>query len=119
MAEIRESISFNIIRNTLIVVLPIDISDEDMDYLQIKLLTKLEEQNITGVILDLLMIELVDSFLARMIAETNHMISLMGCKSVIVGMRPNIAITTIELGLNLGNTLYALNLDKGLDLLEF
>ncbi len=118
MSDLKESISINKIRNAILVKIPANATDEEMEILQEKILKKINEYNINGVILDISNIEIVDSFFARIIAETTHMVNLMGGKAVVTGMKPSVAITTVELGFNLENINFALNVDKGLDLLN-
>lgn len=117
MSERKEPRSINKIGNTLLVKIPSDTNDEEIEILQNVVLKYLGNYEINGVIMDISQVEVVDSFFARTIAETTQMIDLMGFKTVVTGMKPSIAITTIELGFNLGNVLFSLNIDKGLELL--
>jgi len=119
MSEKKESSSINKIFNSLLVKIPSDTNDEEIERLQNTVLLYLEKYDINGVILDISQVAVVDSFFARTIAETTQMIGLMGFKTVLTGMRPSIAITTIELGFNLGDVQFTLNVDKGLELLDY
>ena len=118
MSERKEPRSINKIGSTLLVKIPSDTNDEEVEIIQNAVLNHLGNDKINGVILDISQVEVVDSFFARTIAETTQMIDLMGFKTVVTGMRPSIAITTIELGFNLGKVLFSLNVNKGLELLK-
>jgi rsbT antagonist protein RsbS len=118
MSDIEETYSINKIHDVLLATVPLDFSDKDIDHFQRKLLNYLEHHEVNGVILDISKVEIVDSFFARTIAETVQMIDFMGIKMVVAGMKPNVAITTIELGFRLENVLFALNVDIGFELLR-
>ncbi|HWQ20958.1 MAG TPA: STAS domain-containing protein, partial [Methanotrichaceae archaeon] len=66
---------------------------------------------------DISLVDTVDSFFARTIAETAQMVALLGGLTVIAGMRPSVAITVTQLGLTLGDARTALNVDRALDVL--
>jgi rsbT antagonist protein RsbS len=118
MSDVKETVSINKIHDALLVKIPLDASDEEIEIIQGKILKNLEDYDVNGVVLDISKVEVVDSFFARTITETTQMVDLMGAKTVVAGMNPSVAITTVELGFNLGNALFALNVDKGFDLLK-
>ncbi len=68
--------------------------------------------------LDVSTVQTLDSFFARTIAETVQMVGLMGCRTVLAGMRASVAITATQLGLTMGKALTALDADRALDLLN-
>ncbi|GAC1383597.1 MAG: STAS domain-containing protein [Herpetosiphon sp.] len=82
------------------------------------LLQRIYETRAKGVVLDLTAIDVLDSFVGRLINDIAQMSSLMGAQVVITGLQPAVAITLIELGLELRNVLTALNLEKGLEALR-
>jgi len=106
------------VRNILIVTLPPDPEDSTIIVLQEKVLQAMEKYRVNGLVMDISMMDTLDSYFARLISETAQMVHIMGGLTVIAGMQPNVAITTIQLGLRLGNTLTALNVDRALTLLE-
>ena len=71
----------------------------------------------TGVIIDITAVEIVDSFIGRMLATIGSISKLFDAETVLVGMRPAVAITLVELGLSLDGVRTALNAEKGLRLL--
>ncbi len=118
MPEGKETVSINKIHDVLLVKIPWEASVEEIEIIQRKILQNLEDYEVNGLILDISTVEVVDSFFVRTIVETTQMVALMGAKTIIAGMHPSVAITTVELGFNLGNTLFVLNVDKGLELLK-
>ncbi len=112
-----ESISVNKIREILIVTVPSDPDDSSVSELQEKVLDAMEKYTVKGLVMDISMVETVDSFFARTIAETAQMVALMGGVTVIAGMRPSVAITTTQLGLTLGNAITSLDVDSAIDLI--
>jgi rsbT antagonist protein RsbS len=109
-----ESITVIKIGEALLVAVPPDPDDETVTALQARVLEAMEKHEPSGLILDISLVEAMDSFLARTLAETTQMVSLMGGRTVIAGMRPGVAITTTQLGLTLGNATTALNVDRAL-----
>jgi rsbT antagonist protein RsbS len=109
------SLSVVKIREILIVTLPSDPDDSTVAALQEKVLMSMERHQAKGVVLDLSAVETLDSFFARTVAETAQMIGIMGGRTIVVGMRPAVAITTTQIGLALGSIETALTVDRALD----
>ncbi len=82
------------------------------------LLQKIHDTKARGVIIDLTALDVVDSFIGRMIADIAAMSGLMGTRVVLTGLQPAVAITLVELGLELPRVLTALNLEKGLAMMQ-
>lgn len=116
MAEERLSVIKT--RDVLIVSIPPDPDDGTVSALQEKVLDAMQRYKVRGLLLDISTVDSLDSFFARTIAETAQMISLMGGQTVLVGMRPSIAITASQLGLTLGGAKSALSVDLALDMLD-
>jgi rsbT antagonist protein RsbS len=106
------------VRDVLMVTMPADPDDATVSALQEKVLGVMQQTEAAGVILDISAVETLDSFFARTIAETAQMVALMGGRTVIAGMRPSVAMTTTQLGLTLGGAMTALDVDRGLDMLN-
>ena len=112
-----EAISVIKVRDVLLVTVPPDPDDETISALQEDILKAMQRFSPKGLVLDLSTVETLDSFFARTIAETTQMVALMGGVTVIAGMRPSVAITTTQLGLTLGASTAALDVDLAMDLL--
>lgn len=113
-----DNIAVNKIRNILLVTVPPDPEDETINVLQEKVLSAMARYNSKGVILDISVVQTLDSFFARTISETSQMVGLMGGRTIVAGMQANVAITATQLGLTLENIQTALDVDIALDLLE-
>ena len=111
-----EAISVIKVRDLLLVTMPADPDDATVSALQDQTLQAMENYHVRGLILDLSKVEILDSYFARTVAETAQMVTLMGGETIIVGMRPSVAITATELGVSLGKTRTALNVDRALDM---
>ena len=112
-----ESISVVKVRDVLMVTMPADPDDASVSALQMRVLEMMEQSEATGLVLDISAVETLDSFFARTVTETAQMAALMGGRTVIAGMRPSVAITATQLGLTLGSTMTALDVDRALDTL--
>lgn len=106
------------IRDFLIVPIQIDLDDISAYNLQKGILNRIEATGAHGVIIDISVVEIVDSYLGRIIGETARMASLMDAKVVISGMQPAVSITLVELGLELKEVYTALNLEYAIDLMD-
>ncbi len=106
------------VHEVLMVTMPSDPDDVTVSALQEAVLQAMETTAARGLLLDISAVDVVDSFFARTITETAQMVALMGGRTVIAGMRPSVAITVTQLGLRLGRALTALDVDRGLDLLN-
>jgi rsbT antagonist protein RsbS len=103
---------------TLFVSIQIDLQDESVVRLQEDLADELSATGARGVIIDITAVEIVDSFIGRMLATIGSISRLFDAETVLVGMRPAVAITLTELGLSLRGVRTALNAEKGLELLN-
>ena len=106
------------IEDVLFASIQVPLHDKLAACFQQQILEKLEKTGAKGVIVDISAIDVVDSFITRVIVELGHMASFMGSKVVLVGIRPEIAMTIVELGLDLKNIYTALNLERGIALLR-
>jgi rsbT antagonist protein RsbS len=103
---------------TLIATVQEDLRDRDAVELQINLTEQLERTGATGVLLDLSIVETVDSFLGRLLHDIARVTRLLGAQTVVVGLQPAVAVTLVELGLELPDVPTALNADRGMALLK-
>ena len=116
MAE--ERIAVIRMRDMLMVTMPADPDDATVSALQDKVLQTIEQSEARAVIMDISLVETLDSFFARTLSETAMMVALMGGRTVITGMRPSVAITATQLGLTLGSAMTALDVDRALTMLD-
>ncbi|QKW35790.1 STAS domain-containing protein [Actinomadura sp. NAK00032] len=105
------------IGNVLLVSIQLDLQDLTVLALQEDLADRITATGAHGVIIDITAVEIVDSFIGRMFATIAAMSRLMDAETVVVGMRPAVAITLVELGLSLGGVRTALDLEEGMRLL--
>jgi rsbT antagonist protein RsbS len=102
----------------LLVTIQVDMYDQLAMTLQNDLTEQIARQGSEGVVIDISALEIVDSFIGRMIANTASMARVLGADTVLVGMQPAVAITLVELGLSLPGILTARNVEMGMALLE-
>ena len=112
----NDNISVIKVRGLLMVTMPADPDDSTVSALQDKVLSAMEDHNAKGVVLDISSVDTFDSFFARTVSETAQMVTLMGGRTIVVGMRPAVAVTATQIGLTLGNIETALSVDRALDL---
>ncbi|MCO5165746.1 MAG: STAS domain-containing protein [Planctomycetes bacterium] len=106
------------VRGVLLVSLEGDLHDAGVADLQEAILCALEGAPARGVVVDLTGIELVDTYTARAVAQTAHMARLMGARTIVTGMRPEIALTLTDMGFAASGFEAALDLDDALARLE-
>ena len=102
----------------LLVSIQIEMSDEVALALQDDLTARIADSGAVGVLLDISALTMVDSFIGRTIANIAAMASVMDAPTVLVGMQPAVAITVVELGVPLTGVRTALDVDRGMKLLE-
>ncbi len=102
----------------LVASIQVELYDKSAVLFKDDLLQEIYRTKAKGLILDLTAVEVVDSFMGRIITEVGAMAGLMGTKLVITGLQPAVAITLVELGLELQGVYTALNLEKGIATLE-
>jgi rsbT antagonist protein RsbS len=103
------------IREILLVSMPPDPDDSTVAALQENVLAAMERFAAKGLIFDISSVETLDSYFARIISETAQMITLMGGRTIIVGMQPAVAVTATQMGLTLNDIETALTVDRALD----
>jgi len=102
----------------LLVTIQVDMHDRLARTLQDDLTSQIERTGAKGVLIDISALEMVDSFIGRMIANTSAMSRILDANTVLVGMRPAVAITLVELGLSLPGVDTALDVERGMKLLR-
>lgn len=102
--------------DTLIVTIQTELHDRTAIALQEDIIGAVQKHNSRAVIIDVSSIEIVDSFIGRMLSNTAEMASMMNASVVLVGISPAVAITLVELGLNLGDVRTALDLESAIEM---
>jgi rsbT antagonist protein RsbS len=102
----------------LLVTIQVDMHDRLAMALQDDLTQTISQTEARGVLIDISSLEIVDSFIGRMLANIASMARVLDAETVVVGMQPAVAITLVELGLSLKGVRTALNVDAGMELLK-
>ncbi|RYE42426.1 MAG: STAS domain-containing protein [Hyphomicrobiales bacterium] len=104
--------------STLLVTIQVDMQDQTALALQDDLADRIAKTGASGVMIDISALEIVDSFVGRMLAAISGIARILSATTVVVGMQPAVAITLVELGLSLEGVKTALNVERGLSLLQ-
>jgi rsbT antagonist protein RsbS len=102
----------------LLVSIQVDMHDQLAMQLQDDLTASVQKFSSKGVLIDISALDMVDSFIGRMISDISAMGRILGAKTVLVGMQPAVAITLVELGLSLPSVATALSVERGMALLH-
>ena len=104
--------------NLLLVTIQVDMHDRLAMTLQDDLTARIVKDRAKGVLIDISALDLVDSFIGRMINNIAAMAKILDADTVLVGMQPAVAITLVELGLTLEGVKTALNVERGMNMLN-
>lgn len=102
----------------LLVTIQVEMQDQTALALQDDLANKIAATGASGVLIDISALEIVDSFVGRMLASISALARVLGAATVVVGMQPAVAITLVELGLSLVGVRTALNVERGMAMLR-
>ncbi|WP_263622205.1 STAS domain-containing protein [Halobacillus litoralis] len=102
------------LHNYLLISIQIDLDDQTAIQFQEDLLSKIHENGASGVVIDLTSVDIIDSFIAKVLGDVVTMSDLMGAKVVLTGIQPAVAMTLIDLGIHLQDVPTALDLEQGL-----
>src|SRR6476620_5461914 len=102
----------------LLITIQVDMHDRLAMTLQNDVTDMIVKTHARGVMIDISMLDIVDSFIGRMLGSIASMSRILDAETVVVGMQPAVAITLVELGLSLTGVRTALNVDKGMELLQ-
>ena len=117
MTEGQQRIPILRMGKCLLVTIQVDLQDQTALALQDDLSAKIDQVGASGVIIDISALEIVDSFVGRMLASISGIAAVLDATVVVVGMQPAVAITLVELGLSLDGVRTALNVERGMVLL--
>lgn len=112
-----ESIPILKMGDCLLVSIQVDMHDRLALRLQDDLTTQVVKHHARGVMIDISALDMVDSFIGRMLGTIAAMTHVLGAETVVVGMQPAVAMTLVELGMTLGTLHTALNVETGMELL--
>jgi rsbT antagonist protein RsbS len=104
--------------NALLVTIQVDMHDRLATALEEDLTEKIVSQRAKGVLIDISALDIVDSFIGRMLDNIASVSHILDAETVVVGMRPAVAITLVELGLSLSGVKTALNVDRGMAIIQ-
>ncbi|SHF59308.1 rsbT antagonist protein RsbS [Caldanaerobius fijiensis DSM 17918] len=107
------------IRNYLFVPIQIELDDTTMDKLQSQILSEIyEDDSISAIILDVSMVDIIDSYISFSLSEIASMARLMGCHTAICGLQPQVALTLSQMGITLKNVILTRSLEDAIDTLR-
>jgi rsbT antagonist protein RsbS len=104
--------------NLLLVTIQVDLYDRLAEMLEADLVQMIKKTGARGVLIDISAVSIIDSFMGRIIGNISTMSKVMDAETVVVGMQPAVAITLVELGLPLKGVLSALNVERGIEMLQ-
>jgi rsbT antagonist protein RsbS len=102
----------------LLTTVHVELRDATAEAFQEDVLSEIERTGAAGLVIDISGLDMVDTYVARVLADTGRMARLMGTDSVLVGMRPEVAATLVRMGYSMDGVKTALNVDEGLALLR-
>lgn len=106
------------LKDILLTSIQMDLTDEDALNFQSDMLEMVNKTDAKGIVIDITALDVVDSYMARMLNETASMVRILGAEVVICGMQPSVALTLVEMGRELIGVTTALNLDQGFELIQ-
>lgn len=106
------------LKDILLTSIQIDLTDQDALDFQSDVLNMVAKTGAKGIVIDIMALDVVDSYMARVLNETADMVRLLGAEVVICGMQPAVALTLVEMGRELIGVEAALNLDQGVEKLN-
>jgi rsbT antagonist protein RsbS len=105
------------IGSLLLTTVQVELRDQTAEEFQTDLLAEIEKTDASGLVVDISGLDMVDSYVARILAETAQMAKLMGTETVLVGMRPEVAATLVQMGYMMTGVRTAINVEIGMSLL--
>ncbi|MBB6451272.1 rsbT antagonist protein RsbS [Geomicrobium halophilum] len=104
--------------NYLLISIQVELDDQTALLFQEDLLNKIHQEGSQGIVIDLTSVDMIDSYIAKVIGDVVEMSNLMGAKVVLTGIQPAVAITLVEMGVSLNGVQTALDLEQGLEKLQ-
>jgi rsbT antagonist protein RsbS len=114
----RDSVPIISIRDCLLVSIQAELGDALAREVQDALMTRASEEGCKGVVLDISSVQLIDTYITRVLSDIGRSVRFMGAACVVVGMRPAVAMTLVEMGMDMSGVDTALSLESALERLE-
>lgn len=105
-------------RSTLFATLPEDLDDVAAQELLAQILAEVQKHQTKGVIVDMSALDIVDSFLGRIIADVANCTSVLDARTIVCGLQPSVAITLVELGMEFPKVAFAMNIEQAMDAMD-
>ncbi|SDJ04797.1 STAS domain-containing protein [Natribacillus halophilus] len=102
----------------LLISIQVELDDQTAIQFQEDLLNRIHQEGSQGIVIDLTSVDMIDSYIAKVIGDVVKMSNLMGAKVVLTGIQPAVAITLVEMGVSLNEVHTALDLEQGLETLQ-
>ncbi len=115
---VQQNVPILNIGKNLLVPIEIELTDAMVEDIYYAILKKIEESKSTGLIIDVSLVEVIDSFFARMLINIGRAAYCLNCDTIIVGITPEVAITLTQMGLEWRSVKTALTLDEAINLLQ-
>jgi rsbT antagonist protein RsbS len=106
------------VADKLLISIQVELTDQTIALLQSDVLGALEKRPARGVLIDISALEIVDSYMGRMLVDTAKQVSIMGARAVVTGIQPPVAVALIEMGISLEEVETSLDVDSGIQLLD-
>ena len=106
------------IGSNLIVSIQVELTDLMVEQLQQRILQEIQRRDATGLVIDVSGVEIIDSFVARSIMNTARMAKAMDTRTVVSGIRPEVAITLVEMGFTWSGVRTALTLEQAMEVMD-
>lgn len=102
----------------LLVPIQIELDDTTVEKLQTQILNELQGSNIRGIVIDVSMVDIIDSYISFTLSETAGMAKMMGCYTAICGIQPQVALTLTQMGIKLKDIIVARDLEDAINILD-
>ncbi len=106
------------LKDVLLTSIQVDLTDQEALQFQSDMLNMVAKTDATGIVIDITAMEIVDSYMARVLNETATMVKVLGAEAVVCGMQPAVALTLIEMGRELVGVESTLNLDQAMEKIQ-
>jgi len=106
------------LHNNLLVSIQVELTDQLVSELKDDLTDAIQSEDVRGLVIELSGVDILDSYIARSLRDVSHVAKLMGVQTIIAGLDPSMAVTLIEMGLELTGVSVALNLESALEMLQ-